>query len=101
MSRFNGQLIRAPQAVFPLLVQDVDFRMFGDEIVGDFSGAVGGIAIHDEHIDRDGQVQYPLGERWKIRPLVIGWDHYKRLVHALKGGKSIPDDARENKPHWM
>jgi hypothetical protein len=39
-----------------------------------------------------------LHERREILPLVVGWHDDKRLVHALKGGKSIPDGNPENKP---
>ena len=47
---FEAGDVGASEPAFLLFVDDVDFRVFGGEVVGNLAGAVGGVAVDDQDV---------------------------------------------------
>ena len=59
--------------------------MLGREFVRNLPGAVGGIAVHDEHVHLDRQRQKPLHHAREIFPFIDRRQDDERAVHAARG----------------
>lgn len=68
----KARTVGAPEAVLLGAMQHLHLRVLGGEVVGDLSGAVGGVVIHHEEVDLDGQRKEFGDERGKVIPFVVG-----------------------------
>ena len=62
-------------------MQYMDARVLTRQLVRQFSGAVGRIVVHYEHVHGDRQRKEPLRKRGEVLALIVGGDDDERFVH--------------------
>jgi hypothetical protein len=58
--------------------------VFGGQFIRELTGAIRGIIVHDQEVNRNGEFQQALSEGGKVFPLVVSRHYDQSLIHPIE-----------------